>query len=409
MDVLFLSGSAELGGAERSLLDIMSSLRLARPSWRLHLVTPADGPLVHDARAIGATAAALPFGPALARLGEPMAGGGADLAHLVLRAARTAGPVAAYARRLRARLRTIAPDVIHTHGLKAHLFAAWVNPGRARVLWHLHDYVGRRPTSAVVLRRSIHRCAGIIANSHSVADDARAALGDAVPVTPVLNGIDLARYTPEGPRLDLDRGVRRGDGRALTAGTLRVGLLGTFGRWKGHATFLQACARLSPDLRVHGYIIGAPLYATDASQYTLDELKAYATSLGIADRVTFTGYLPQADRALRALDIVVHASTEPEPFGLVIAEAMACGRPVIVADAGGAREIVRPDIDAVTHPPGDAASLAARIGELAGDPARRSRLGRAARAAAVQRFDRTRLAADLVPVYEGLLAAEAAA
>ena len=82
---------------------------------------------------------------------------------------------------------------------------------------------------------------------------------------------------------------------------------------------------------------------------------------------------------------------------------------MIVANAGGAREIVRPDVDAVTHTPGDAASLADRIRELASDPDRRIRLARAARAAAEQRFDRARLAAELIPVYERVVAAGAVA
>jgi glycosyltransferase involved in cell wall biosynthesis len=95
----------------------------------------------------------------------------------------------------------------------------------------------------------------------------------------------------------------------------------------------------------------------------------------------------------------VHASTAPEPFGLVIAEAMACGRAVIVSHAGGAAEIVDPGVDALVHTPGDAGDLAAQIGALAGDPALRARLGRAARATAERSFDRARLAAELVPIY----------
>jgi glycosyltransferase involved in cell wall biosynthesis len=81
---------------------------------------------------------------------------------------------------------------------------------------------------------------------------------------------------------------------------------------------------------------------------------------------------------LRALDVVVHASTSPEPFGLVIAEAMACERPVIVSVAGGAAEIVTLGVDALGHHPGDAEGLAARMTELAIDPALRRRLGSAA-------------------------------
>src|SRR5439155_12751410 len=116
---------------------------------------------------------------------------------------------------------------------------------------------------------------------------------------------------------------------------------------------------------------------TERSQYSLAELQALAQRLGIASVVGFTGYIDRPESALRALDIVVHASTEPEPFGLVIAEAMACGRPVIVSATGGAAQIVRVGVDALTHPVGDAPSLAKRIHELATDSAIRARLGQA--------------------------------
>lgn len=399
MRLVFLSGSAEVGGAERSLLDMAVSLRHARPEWGLHVVTPAEGPLSEAARAIGMGTDAVPFGPALSRVGEATATR-ADLAHLFVRLARTAGPVAGYARRLRAHLHTLQPTIVHTHGVKAHLAAAWTKPTAARLVWHLHDYLGPRGTSTRLLRRSLGRCAAVVTNSQSVADDARAALGATVPVVPVLNAVDLRRYSPTGPTADLDR---LGEAPPPPPGTLRVGLLATFGRWKGHTTFIDACARLMPQLPMHAYIIGAPLYTTDGSQYSLEELKARAQAAGIANRLTFSGFVPQSDQALRALDVVVHASTEPEPFGLVIAEAMACGRPVIVADAGGAREIVEPGVDALTHTPGDVASLASRIRELIVDPHRRATLADAAREAALRRFDRMRLASDLLPIYDRVM------
>lgn len=399
MDVLFLTGSAELGGAERCVLDILASVREARPSWRLHVLTPADGPLLEEARALDVAAEAVPLGPALARLGEP-ATGVFGVLPFATKLAGAAAPMTSYARRLRSRIRDIAPHIVHTHGLKAHLLAAWLTPTPSHVIWHLHDYIGRRRATTIALRRSLRGCTAMVANSVSVADDARAALSDTVKVSTVLNAVDLVRYAPEGPREDLDALAGT---QPPARGTLRVGLVATFGRWKGHRTFIEACARLDTQ-KVHAYVIGAPLYSTDGSQYTLDELKAHAARLGIADRVTFTGYVRDSDRAIRALDIVVHASTDPEPFGLVIAEAMACGRAVIVADAGGAREIVRPGVDALTHAPGDASSLANRMAQLANDVDLRGRLCRSAREAAVQRFDRRRLAPELIPIYESALA-----
>ncbi|HET9360675.1 MAG TPA: glycosyltransferase, partial [Vicinamibacterales bacterium] len=87
---------------------------------------------------------------------------------------------------------------------------------------------------------------------------------------------------------------------------------------------------------------------------------------------------------------------------LVIAEAMACGKAVIVSQAGGAIEFTEPGTNALTHPPGDAPALAARIEELARDCGLRHRLGAAGRATAERCFTRTRVAIELTPIYQEL-------
>jgi glycosyltransferase involved in cell wall biosynthesis len=396
--LLFLSASVQLGGAEASLLDMLASLRHAEPGWSLHLLAPASGPLLARASALGVTAAPLPLPAALARLGE--AGVTAGRVH-VLRAAASLVPAVAalgpYVRDVRAAIAAIQPDLVHTNGPKMHLVGARAvgRPGPALV-WHLHDYLGSRPLTGFLLRSHRARCRAVIANSESVAADVRASLGDGVPVVVVANAIDVDRFSPTGDRLDLD---------ALAGlppappGTVRVGLLATFARWKGQEVFLDAVSRLAPDVPVRGYIIGGGLYQTEGSQYSLDELRAAASKFGVSGRVGFTGFVERPETALRALDIAVHASTAPEPFGLAIVEAMACGRAVVAAAAGGAAEIVAPGVDGLMHPPGDAGRLAARIAELAGDAALRQRLGATARATAVRRFNRARLASDLIPIY----------
>ena len=150
---------------------------------------------------------------------------------------------------------------------------------------------------------------------------------------------------------------------------------------------------------VRFYIIGGPIYRTAGSQFSLEELSSYAASLGIAASVGFVPF--QADPAdiYRALDIVVHASTLPEPFGLTVAEAMACGRAVIVSNAGGAAEVFTDGVDALGHPPGDVAALAARMRQLIEDPGLRERLGSNARVTAKRQFDRSRLGPDLLRAY----------
>jgi glycosyltransferase involved in cell wall biosynthesis len=396
---MYLSPSGQLGGAETSLLEILASLREAQPAWPLHLLVAGEGPLAARAAALGVSTAVLPFAPSIARLGESGAVSGGRRWGFAVQVAFAAVPIAAYLGRMRAAIREFAPDVLHTNGLKMHLLGSRVRR-RPKLVWHLHDYLGPRPMSASLLRWNRSRCSAIVANSASVADDVRRVMLDEVKVFCVHNAVDLARFSPSGDRLDLDQ--LAGLPRAAPE-TVRIGLLGTFARWKGHGTFLNAVRRIPRQVPIRAYVIGDAVYDTDGSQYSRGELMQVVDRLGIGDRVGFTGFVADPASALRALDIVVHASTSPEPFGLVIAEAMACERPVVVSLAGGAAEIVRPGVDALGHAPGDVEGLASQLTELALDPALRTRIARAGRATAERCFDRARLARQLVPIYESVV------
>jgi glycosyltransferase involved in cell wall biosynthesis len=397
--IVFLSPSGELGGAEIALLDMLAAVRGARPEWTLAMIAAADGPLVATASAYS-TAAALPFPRSLARLGEWGARESlANRAALGAGLLAASGPALRYARRLRRRLLDLHPDIIHSNGLKMHLLGARLRPSESKVVWHFHDYPGSRRITAKLLASQSHRCDAMLANSESVAAQTRQRLNPRVPVHVVYNAIDLERFTPAGPRADLD---------ALAGlpppppDALRVGLVATFARWKGHGVFLDALARLRGVSSVRGYIVGDAIYDTAASQYSSAQLRARARELGLGDAIGFTGRVTEVPAVMRALDIVVHASTEPEPFGLVIAEAMACGRPVIVARAGGAEEIAQ--AGAVFYEPGNSAELADRIRELAGDASHRATLGAEGHEAALRLFSRARLRDTLIPVYENLVA-----
>jgi glycosyltransferase involved in cell wall biosynthesis len=400
VSIVFLSPTGQTGGAEAALHDLLAGLRESHPSWSLRLIVASDGPLVERVEALGVPVDVLPFPASVARLGDWGVGRGWwARVRFLMRCAATALPAVGYLQRLRRLLRSSQPDVIHTNGLKMHLLGAWARPRGSAVLWHLHDYAGRRPFTARLLRRYADRCAAVVANSQSVADDVRQVCGGAVPVHPVWNAIDLDRFAPDGPRIDLDAV----SGLPAAGDVRRVGLVATFARWKGHETFLRALAMLPASLRVRGYIVGGPVYETSGSQTSVTELRELVRSLGIEDRVGFTGFVPDASKAMRALDIVVHASTDPEPFGLVIAEAMACGKPVVVSRAGGASELIEPGVNALAFTPGEAGELAQRIEELARDANLRERLGRAGRSMAEQRFHRRRMASELAPIYESLV------
>ena len=392
MRVVFLNPSGRWGGAETALRELLASVRAAEPAWELWLVLGEDGPLAGIARELGANVVVMPFPAALSRLGENARGGA--LAGLLKALPATAW----YAHRLARWLRKMQPDIIHTNGLKMHLLGAWTCPRRSPLIWHIHDYVSLRRLMRRLLWPSRKACAAVIVNSKSVAQDMERVL-PGMRIVPIYNAIDLDRFSPVGEQLDLDERC----GLAPAApGTVRVGLVATFARWKGHKVFLEALARLAPDLPVRGYIIGGPIYQTDGSQWSAEELQREAERLELTGKVGFTGFVEDTPAAMRSLDIVVHASTQPEPFGMVIIEGMACGRAVIACRAGGAAELFTDGENALAHAPGDAAALARQIERLIGDEGLRKQLGKRGRATAELHYHGKRLAAELVDLYRNV-------
>jgi glycosyltransferase involved in cell wall biosynthesis len=387
--IVYLNPSGRLGGAETSLRELLASIRAAEPGWELWLVLGEDGPLAGIARDLGVKVLVKPFPPALARLGDT--GRWAAVLGL-LKAALATGR---YARGLRRWLRQIEPDIIHSNGFKMHLLGAWVRPRRSPLIWHIHDYVSPRPLMRRLLRPFQKACTLAVVNSNSVAEDLARAL-PGLRTVPIYNAIDLRRFSPEGKALDLDAlaGLQPPE-----SGTIRVGLIATFARWKGHKVFLEALSRLPAGAPVRGYIIGGPIYQTDGSQWSARELHQEVERLGLAGKVGFTGFLEDTSAALRSLDVVVHASTQPEPFGMVIIEGMACGRAVIASQAGGAAELFADGENAVAHAPGDVAGLARQIGRLSRDARLRVALGQAGRSTAERFYQGQRLAGELLAVY----------
>ena len=381
-----------MGGAETSLRELLASVRAAEPAWELWLVLPEDGPLAAIARDLGVRVHILPFPAALARLGDSGRGSPA------LKMLQSAGATGLYARRLARWLAAVQPDIIHTNGLKMHLLGAWSRPRRSALVWHIHDYVGQRSVMRRLLYPFRKAASAAIVNSQSVARDLERVL-PGLRITTIYNAVDLQRFSPQGERLDLD--AQAGLGPAQP-GALRVGLIATFARWKGHKVFLEALSRLPQALPVRGYIVGGAIYQTDGSQWSEPELRQEAERLGLAGRVGFTGFVEEPSAAMRSLDIVVHASTQPEPFGMVIIEGMACGKPVIASRAGGAAELVADGVNALAHAPGDAAGLAQAIERLAVDRALRDRLAAAGRLEAERKYHGRRLAEQLLPLYRAV-------
>lgn len=399
MRVLFLNPLGGLGGAERSLLDLLVSLRASDIRIEPKLLLMGDGELVRRVRELGVEVEVLPMPPALAGLGESRAeaAGRGRYAGELARGALALLPYLAHFRRA---VRRARPDVLHTNGMKAHLAARLAVPELPTVV-HVRDFASTRPLTRHLLL--LHRRRAIFAaNSRAVEADLLGIAPSAVTRV-IYNAIDLEAFAP-GPS-DPARLAALAGLPPPAPGSLVIGMVATYAWWKGHRTFLAAAARVREltSVPLRFYVVGGPIYGAAGAQITPPELQALIRGAGLDGVVGLVPFQADIAEAYRAMDIVVHPSERPEPFGRVIVEAMALGKPVVVARAGGALELFEEAETGLGFTPRDAADCARALCVLVESASLRERLGRNAHAVAHARFNRDRLAGEAFALYAELL------
>ena len=248
-------------------------------------------------------------------------------------------------------------------------------------------------------RESITMAATLQDLQAAVAESFSRVRADGSRVRIVHNGIDLESYAPDPGSAVLRREY------GLDPERPTVGMVGVLVPWKGFDVFVDAAARLAHRApRAVFFIVGDEIYDTRGHRGYRRHLEEKVRGLGLEGRVFFTGFRRDVPAIMNSLDVVVHASVRPEPFGRVILEAMACGRPVIATDAGGAPEVLGRDGSAgILVPPGDARAMAEAVLELLRAPARRARMGQAGRERAVGGFSSDAHARGVQQVYEEVL------
>jgi len=192
------------------------------------------------------------------------------------------------------------------------------------------------------------------------------------------DGIDPTRFTTGG-------GERVRDELGIAHDAPVVGIVGHIQEWKGQAIVVEAVARARrriPDIRC--LVVGGVHRAGADYAARLRELIAHE---GLEQNVLLIGARRDVAACMSAMDVVLHASVTPEPFGRVLIEAMATGRPLIAPSEGGPRQIVVDGETGLLVPPRDPTALADAIVALLSAPARRIAMGAAARARVETIFD----------------------
>jgi glycosyltransferase involved in cell wall biosynthesis len=188
------------------------------------------------------------------------------------------------------------------------------------------------------------------------------------------NGVDPEHWTPIGDEVTHRMRALLG----YAAADYVIGICAALRPEKNHVQLVDAVAALrSRGVAARALVIGdGPMRPA---------IEARARAAGVADEVRITGFQQDVRPYLAACDTAVLCSTTIETFSLAALEAMALGRPVVHSEVGGAAEMVLDGENGFLFPPGDTPALVRRLAELA-EPARRARMGTAARELVVARF-----------------------
>jgi glycosyltransferase involved in cell wall biosynthesis len=302
-------------------------------------------------------------------------------------------------RGLRAHLRRLRPDVMHSHSSKAGILArrAAAQIGGIRIVhtihglpFHAHQCPLTRRLYVALERRAAARTDALVSVADAMTAQALAAgVGRAEQYTTVYSGMEVARYLDRPAEADAFRKTLR-----LGGADILVTQVSRLAELKGHEVILAAAVRI-PDARVHFCFVGDGRLRA--------RIERRIASLGLAGRVHLTGLL-SPDRipaVMHASDIVVHCSLH-EGLARALPQAMLAGRPVVSFDVDGAREVVTP-ATGILLPPKDTAGLALAIQTLAADAQLRARLGAAGRELCHERFDHHRMVERLEALYRRLL------
>jgi glycosyltransferase involved in cell wall biosynthesis len=387
--VAYIDHTALMSGGEIALYNLVT--HLDRAVVHPVVILFSEGPLAEKLRAAGVETLVLPMTAAVLQTRKDSLGASSLLK------IRAVFASVGQAWRVRRAIRRLDAKIVHTNSLKADLIGGLAGRLAGRwVIWHIRDRIEADYLPAIVVRvfRWLSRVIPhhVIANSRATLQTLQ--IGDSTPAdsSVVYSGVVIHDGTLLPARLH--------DAESGTSSFPMIGLMGRISPWKGQDVLIRAAALLRDrGIRARYRIIGSAMFGEEA--YEL-ELKQMVDAAGLNDVIEFRGFQSDAAGEISSLDVLVHTSKLPEPFGQVVVEGMAAGKPVIASRAGGVVEIIEDGFSGLLIEPGNAEELAAALQRVLADPELASRLGRLGRRRVENRFTIDRVARDVEYLYLAL-------
>lgn len=383
--VLYVEGNVDstIGGSYFSLLFLVSGLDRSR--YEPVVVFAAENAMAPRFRARGITTLVRPLAPAATFAGP--------FGSLVSKAVTFARWWLMEPPRLAKLLRRERIALVHlNNGIQRN--HSWMLAARLAGIPCITHERGISARYSLLSRWLAGRLAAVVCISGAVRDNlVRAGLGG-LPLALIHNGLDPSEMrvtrTPRSIRAEL----------GISEQARVVGIVGNIKAWKGQEVVVRALAALRDEFPDLVCLLIGDTSPNDAAYRA--RLIGVIEEGGLSGRVLITGFRSDVANYVAALDIQIHASVAPEPFGRVLLEAMALGKPLVASRGGAVPEIVIDGETGLLFEPGRSDALARCLRELLNDPARAARLADAGRRRLEAEFSITRNVERTESVYGSL-------
>ncbi|RYG75121.1 glycosyltransferase [bacterium] len=309
---------------------------------------------------------------------------------------RQIGVVWRFIKKLRRLLKTERAALVHCNSLKSD----WIGGVAARLArvpatWHVRDRIADDylPGKVVKVFRLTARLipTQLIAVSGAVLETLD--MPPSARALAIHNGTVMENFDPNATPVPFSR----------ADGAFVVGIVGRLTPWKGQNVFLDAAAQVKREFPAARFqIVGEATFGED--EYVA-KLHQQCRDLGLEESVDWLGFRSDVPQLVGQMDLLAHASISGEPFGQVIIEGMAAGKPVVATDGGGVPEIVNDGETGYLVPMNDAAAMAQAILKCFRDPDKAAAMGKAGRKRAVEHFSIEATTRKVEAVYDEMLKA----
>lgn len=380
MKVLFIHPNADLYGASRSLLRLVTTFD--HNTFEPLVILPQNGPLRDELERNGVTVIVIPYLSIIRRR--------------ILRSWRLiifATSLLPSIFRLWSIIRHQGIDVVHTNTATTPTPGISARFAGVPHIWHLREMF--EDDFPLIWRLfapfMLHFSDKILCVSTPI----KAQFQQNPKLEVLYNGLDPNEFI-----IDRDEIRAWREKLGVSVETRLVGVASRISPWKGQDIFLQACALLKEEVQNVHYLLAGDTFK--GNEYLIEELQAFVDVNNLNKQVTFTGFVDDPRSLIAALDILVLPSIRPDPFPGIVLEGMALGVPLVATNIGGPMEQVEDGRTGFLVPPSDPDAMAAAILNLLNDVDLRQSMGKAGQDRVAREFTLNATRSRLEDLYQRL-------